>query len=460
MQIYGRKSNAWREFYNPLRGLSLPRLVSLLEAGERGQYADLQWFYHFMERSDAMVFSVIQRRRAALLACDWDVRVSAQVTGDELRVTSGAGKRGKDVSRRAAYARKLRPAKGDESVEKRPTPSRGRAREENRKGIGRDGQHYTDEGTKIGRDGQRYTGAEKRDAVLAEEQACCLREAYDGIENFRDAVGFLFSGFFRGYAHLEKHYGADGEIERLEPVEQWFWVRDGMFGDWEYNQNAVSGRRRGVPIERGDFVIFETVALNRILATLYLRRNLSQKDWDSFLEVFGIPSVFLVGPPNTPEAKEAEYQRIAESIIADGRGYLPYGSDLKFVTGGGGKPPFREHMEYLDRQITLAATGGLLTMLSESGSGTLAGGAHTETFLQIARGDAATLSEVFQRDVDGPLLAEAFPGRPALAYFEFAPPAGSEVSRVIQDAAALAGAGYPVEPGELSEKTGYGISGQ
>jgi hypothetical protein len=28
---------------------------------------------------------------------------------------------------------------------------------------------------------------------------------------------------------------------------------------------------------------------------------------------------------------------------------------------------------------------------------------------------------------------------------------------VIQDAAALAGAGYPVEPGELSEKTGYGI---
>ena len=31
-------------------------------------------------------------------------------------------------------------------------------------------------------------------------------------------------------------------IQRLEPVEQWFWVRDGMYGVWEYNQNAVSGR--------------------------------------------------------------------------------------------------------------------------------------------------------------------------------------------------------------------------
>ena len=40
----------------------------------------------------------------------------------------------------------------------------------------------------------------------------------------------------------------------------------------------------------------------------------------SILEVYGIPSVFLVGPPNTPESKQAEYQTIAEALIADGRG--------------------------------------------------------------------------------------------------------------------------------------------
>ncbi len=391
IQIFSQKSNRWREFYNPLRGLSLPKLVSLLEAGERGQYADLQWMYYYMERSDPMIFSILQRRRAALLDSDWDVRLPADARGQRL---DGRGQMGE---------------------------SRG------------------------------------GDEVLAQEQAAFLREVYDGIENFKDALGFLFTGFSRGFAHVEKHFGEYGEILRLEPVEQWFWVRDGMFGDWEYNENAVSGRRRGVPIERENFVIFESVALNRMLAVLYLRRNLSQKDWDSYLEVFGIPSVFLIGPPNAAEAKEKEYQAIAEEIISDGRGYLPNGSDLKYVTGGGNKPPFREHLEYLDRQITMVGTGGLLTMLTEAGSGTLAGGAHQDTFQQIARSDAVTLSGVLQREIDLPMLAQAFPGYPALAYFEFAPSISDQASRVVQDAAQLASAGFAVDPAEISEKSGYRV---
>ena len=373
-QIYDHKSQGWRDKYNPLRGLSLPKLVSLLEAGERGAYADLQWFYHYMERSDAMIHAVIQRRRAALLACDWDIRVSAD---------------------------------------------------------------------------------EDADKGLAKEQSAFLREAYDRVENFRDAVSFLFSGLFRGYAHLEKHFAPSGLVTRLEPVEQWFWVRDGLFGEWEYNQNARSGAARGLAVDFENFLVFESVPLNRMLAVLYLRKNLSQKDWDSFLEVYGIPSIFLVGPPNTPETKEAEYHKVAQEIMSDGRGYLPYGSDVKFVNGGGNKPPFLEHIDYIDRQITLAATGGLLTMLAESGSGTLAGNAHSDTFLQIARGDAALLSGLFQEHFDTPLLREYFPDQPILAYFEFAPPAADEVSRVVKDAVELAKAGGRMDLRELEEKTGY-----
>ena len=85
IQIYSLKSNAWRDAYNPLRGMNLPKLLALLDSGERGQYADLQWFYHYMERSDAMVFSVMQRRRAALLACDWDIRQVADATAGDHR---------------------------------------------------------------------------------------------------------------------------------------------------------------------------------------------------------------------------------------------------------------------------------------------------------------------------------------------------------------------------------------
>ena len=375
LSIYQSKDHRWRDAYNPLRGLSLPKLVSLLEAGERGQYADLQWFYHYMERSDAMVYAVIQRRRAALLSLDWDIRVVSEADG-----------------------------------------------------------------------------------ALPDEQADFLRHAYDQIENFREAVSFLFSGFFRGFSHLEKHWTESGLISRLEPVEQWFWVRNGLFGDWEYNENAVSGRQRGIPIEDGDFVVFETGALNRILSVLFLRKNLSQKDWDSFLEVYGIPSIFLVGPPNAPESKEEEYQKIAEQLISDGRGYLPNGSDLKYVNGGGNRPPFKEHIDYIDRQITLAATGGLLTMLSESGTGTLAGSAHSETFMQIARSDAVVLSGVLQNAIDVPLLAEYFPGQPVQAYFEFSPDVNDDTTQIVKDAVELAKVGLRIDVNELSEKTGYTLS--
>jgi phage gp29-like protein len=429
MELSGQKSNRWREYCNPLRGLSVPRVASLLEAGERGEFADLQWLYHYMERSDPMIFSILQRRRSALLESDWDIRIVATAT----------------------------PRRSQESGDRRQNfnaEAQGRGGEDTGywklETGGREGQRST-------HNAQLTTLNGKWDPVLAEEQAAFLREAYDGVENFREAVGFLASGVFRGYAHLEKHWGNDGLVERLEPVEQWFWVRDGMFGEWEYNRDAISGRRRGEPIELDDFVIFESPALNRMLAVLYLRRNLSQRDWDSYLDVYGIPSIFMVGPPNMPEAKEAEYQEIAKSMISDGRGYLPNGSDVKYVNGGGGKLPFLEHLEYLDRQITIVGTGGLLTMLAEPGSGTLAGGAHTEAFRQIARGDAAVLSEAFQRDFDTPLLAQAFGDRTPLAYFQFSPPTEGNPSKVVDDAVKLAGAGYPVRLEEVSEKTGYQI---
>jgi phage gp29-like protein len=389
--IFSQKNNSWRDVYNPLRGMNLGRLMSMLDAGERGEYADIQWFYHFMERSDPMVFAVMQRRRAALLACDWDIR---EVSGYGREGVSGSANRRKD----------------------------------------------------------------KVDSVLAGEQVAVLREAYDRIENLRDAVSFLFSGFFRGYAHLEKHYAPSGLVTRLEPVEQWFWVRNGIYGPWEYNQNAVSGRKRGESIDPNNFVILDTVPIDRLLSLLYLGRTLAQKDWDSFLEIYGIPSVFLVGPPNTPPAKEAEFQTIAEALISDGRGYLPNGSDIKYVNGGGNSPPFKDRLEYLDRQITVVGTGGLLTMLTSSGSGTLAGSAHTDTFLQIAKSDAAMLSEVMQNHFDRPLLNEFFPNQPILAYFEFAPTTGSEVSRVVTDAETLARAGVSIDLDELSEKTGYKLS--
>ena len=137
---------------------------------------------------------------------------------------------------------------------------------------------------------------------------------------------------------------------------------------------------------------------------------------------------------------------------------MPYDSDIKFVTGGGGRPPFHDLIKYIDEQITITGTGGILTMLAESGTGTLAGKAHQDTFLQIAKADAITLAGVLQNAIDVPLLAEYFPGQPALAYFEFSPGLTHATSQVVQDALDLKAAGLEIDPAEISEKTGYTLT--
>ena len=57
-------------------------------------------------------------------------------------------------------------------------------------------------------------------------------------------------------------------------------------------------------------------------------------------------------------------------------------------------------------------------MLTESGSGTLAGPAYPEAFNQVAKADSVMVTEAMRRDFDKPLLAAAFPGWPVEAGFE------------------------------------------
>jgi len=373
-------STNWRAQFNPLRGLTIAQLVTLLEAAERGNYARLQWLYRFIEKRNSTLRAVLQRRQASMTRLDWDIRL-------------------RDVNL-AANPR-----------------------------------------------------------TLAARQAAVLRDAYERIENLREAVTFLALAEFRGYAHLERHFDAQGRVIKLEPVPQWFWARLGPDAPWQYNAEA----RPGLPMP-GDpvldpkrFMVREHDApIDEIAVIAHVRQSLSQKDWDGFVEVYGLPPLFLELPPDIPAEREAEYQAQAEAIIGDARGTVPHGTQIHTVDSGArGQNPFAEHLRYQDELIVLAATGGKLTTLAESGTGTLAGSAHQQAFDDITEAEAAIISEIFQRQFDRPLLAKLFPGQPQLAYFELAATRSLDPADVINQAFTLARAGYEIDPAELSEKTGY-----
>jgi hypothetical protein len=422
--------NRWRERYNPLRNLGISRAVVLLEQWQRGEFADPAWVYYFVEGTDPDLFALVERRTSALLELDWGVKSVA-----------------------------LRKPRIDLGLqEEKPDPAHGDAG-----GRGGGGESWRLAGGQGRQTGNLKPEGVRIDATLAAEQGECLREAYEGIDNLYEAIEHLSMSAFRGFAHCEKYRTADGDVHHLELVDQWNVCRDLLRGPWRYNPDALSTTYAALgpamDINPAHFLIRETRRhIDRLGLVKFIRSNLSQKDWDAFIEIYGIPGGVVTGPQNVPPGKEREYESAAQSIAEGGSGYLPHGSSYVPNQGPRGSQPFLAHLDFLTRKLILAGTGGLLTMLAEPGSGTLAGNAHQDTFETIARAEARRISEIFQKQLDCELLDARFPGRPHLVYFEIAANNEIDPEKICGHALKLRQAGYRIDIAQLSEKTGYTLA--
>lgn len=294
--------------------------------------------------------------------------------------------------------------------------------------------------------------------TLADEQQQCLAEYYGKIDNLRDAVRFMGSATFRGYAHLEPVSGG-GRI-RMEPVDQWLMARPVKGGNWYYNESADRSCHKLEAIDESRLIIRECLRPVDLPAMFAICAKAHALDgWDGFIDVFGNPAIFFKYPPGTSDEKAREYDRIAEEMIGDGRGGYPDGGDIKTVeTTARGGDTFKQRCEWCDKQIVRRGTGGELTVLAESGSGTLAGNAHQETFRMLAAGEGAEISESFNRQLSRRLLDHHFPARPHLAYWtlEYAEP--EDVGKQVDNITKLATAGYIADEEEVSEASGYTVT--
>ncbi|MGL4398820.1 MAG: phage portal protein family protein [Luteolibacter sp.] len=372
-------ANAWRDGYNPLRSLTIRRAVQLLEDGERGAYADLQWTYRFIEMQDATLGALIERRTSAIQELDWNIKTRAEIP----------------------------------------------------------------------------TGKE----AVARRQKAALIESYERIGNLSEAFEAMAMANFRGFARLEKVTDDSGDIVELASVDQWFWVRRGLYGPWKLNRESRAGTVDGEDVPESRFISREVERpINRVALINFVRKALSQKDWDGFVETYGIPAVFIVMPEDVPEPKSDEYLEMADQVTGDARGVLPGGSKIVTVDNGArGNNPFRDHITYQDQQTVLRGTGGKLTMLAEGGTGTLAGSVHAKTFKAIVRAEAAEISEIFRKCIDAEIIGRVTPGEDAYAYFELAANEAKNPSQVITDIVAMERAGLHTDEKWIREKTGYPV---
>lgn len=379
-----RRLAAWskyREQYNPLRGLTLARAISLLEDYNSGAMADLQWAYFHIEQTDADLLALIELCLSRLAEMDWDVLAS-----------------------------------------------------------------------------------EDADPAVAEAQTAYLREQFDRIDNLEEAIEHLALARFRGFAHCEKITDAAGNLIHLEIVDQWNAVRDGMKGGWRYNPEARSTTYSGLPEENDmpaeRFLTREVRRhVNRIALVKFVRANLSEKDWDAFVEIYGIPSGVVIGPPNVPQGREAEYEAAAGDIAEGGSGYLPNGSTYHQNKAEAGTTPFKDRLDHLSEKLVLAGTGGKLTMLTDStGLGSGASDAHSKVFDSIASAEAGRISREITKQLVTPWLAARFPGQKPVAYFRIAANEETDTSAIIADVKTLHDAGFDLDPAEVAERTGWKVT--
>jgi hypothetical protein len=300
------------------------------------------------------------------------------------------------------------------------------------------------------------TGSTKAQADAQREY---LKSRYDQIENLKAAFAHLASAELRCFAHLEKWYDDAGNVIRLEPVPQWHWQREGQYGEWKYSAKSRPRDSMAKAIEESErqhWIIREVeTPWYEIGLTAALRINLARRDVDGFCSSYGVPSTFFIAPPGASADKLTEFAAIADDLVADGRGALPHGSDVKSIGQEGGEGViFKQVIDDNKQAIVLAATGGLLTMLTAPGSGTLAGSAHQEGWEKLVSGVAKKISEVFQSSFDKSELALKFPGQPVLAYMELAyPDADESRADFVKDVVELKKAGWTVKREILEEKT-------
>jgi phage gp29-like protein len=393
-----RQSNRWRDNYNPIRGLVIARAIAILEAADRGDFAELQLVMRKVERRYPALKGLKARRLAALERLDWEIKVVDELPG----------------------------------------------------GVKRDD---------------------------AEAQRKFLRSRYELVQNLTEAIGFLATAEFRGYAILQKHrFNDGGEFDGA--VREFHWLpqdqfsRDGQFGDFYYNQNSNFGigidscqallgeqnRIGSAHLPREDFVLREAESpLYEIALVAFVNWSMGRKDWAAFTEIFGLPSGVAIMPANIPPGMEDEYRSAAERVADGVSGALPNGSDIKFPTASvRGESPFKGFCDAQDYDLVLAGTGGRLTMLTADKGGLGNGPAleHAAAFDEIAEAEARKINATLQNDFDRVELAAEFPGQPALAYFELCMRDGTEMSQLVNDAATLASAGYRVDAAWLSEATG------
>lgn len=253
---------------------------------------------------------------------------------------------------------------------------------------------------------------------LAARQTALLTARLRAVDNLEEALVHLGMADFRGVAALE--ITGNNSRQRWCVIEPWNLVRPLRRGPWFFNKNADPVCPFPEILLEDRVIIREARPMDLAAMFLVMSKTHALQGWDGFLDIYGLPSIFAETPPSIPEERRAEFDAVVQRIVGDGRGTVPAGTKFQTVeTTKDNAQAFEQRAKWCDDAIIKLVLGGLLTVQAESGSGTLAGNAHADSFDRLCAASARSISRAVDTQFCRPILKAAFPDQPILVHFVF-----------------------------------------
>ena len=291
------------------------------------------------------------------------------------------------------------------------------------------------------------------DSPEAQRQQNALEEFYHSVTGLQQAFGQLASAMFYGYAHLQ--YIEDAWGRRFEFIPQRYWVRPGALNDWQFNPQCYIGADTGESVEEETLVVMEH--RNPILfpaTRASFERNHAKITWDNHMDRYGSAPVIITAPKDASAAVMDALERACEELKSGASIVLPPGCTAEPLKASNiNENYFLSRINMSDKDQVRFVMAGTLTVLNESGSGTLAGGAHTDSWNSVVSAVCSKVAEAFNAAISPLVLGDGEP----LARLHITFDTVQTPLQKAEEIAALADGGVRPEKTEIEEKIGMSI---
>ena len=291
------------------------------------------------------------------------------------------------------------------------------------------------------------------DSPEAQQQKNALEEFYNSVNGLQQSFGHLASALFYGYAHLQ--YIEDAWGRRFEFIPQRYWVRPGELNEWQFNPHCYIGVDTGESVEDETLVVMEhRYPILFPASRASFERNHAKMIWDNHMDRYGSAPAIITAPKEASAAVMDALERACEELKSGASVVLPPGCTAEPLKASSiNENYFLSRINMADKDQVRFVMAGTLTVLNESGSGTLAGSAHTDSWNSVVSAVCSKVAEAFNASISPLVLRDGEP----LARLQITFDTVQTPLQKAEEIAALADGGVRPEKTEIEEKIGMSI---